>query len=212
MSIASEEWRPIVGHPFYEVSSEGRVRSLGKMVKHFRGGVRKTTGRVLKSGGSSSQYASVMLDDRKTYLVHRLVGKAFPEICGEWFDGCEIDHINTVRNDNRACNLRVCTRHQNHLNPITRARYSDTARKKRLGKTPWNKGKKLTECSGANHWRTKPVYQVKSGKIISVFDSVVQAAEQTGILRTSIYNNISGRSSHAGGYLWGYNKEALLCR
>lgn len=212
MTIESEEWRKIEGFPFYEVSSHGRVRSLDRIVNNPNGGVRKVAGRVLKLHKLPTGYTFAQLNDKRTHLVHRLVGRAFPEICGKWFEGCEIDHKNTVRDDNRAENLKVCSRHENHLNPITRQRYRAANRVKRLGVEPWNKGRKFPQFSGSHHWRTRPVYQAKSGKIIAVYESVVQAAEQSGVSRTAIVNNISGRSLKAGGFSWGYHKEELLCQ
>lgn len=41
--------------------------------------------------------------------IHRLVAKAFPEICGEWFEGCHIHHKNHIKTDNNAWNLVVVT-------------------------------------------------------------------------------------------------------
>lgn len=210
MTIASEEWREIEGFPSYEVSSQGRVRSLDRMVNNSNGGVRKVAGRVLKLHKFPTGYTSVQLNDKKTHLVHRLVGRAFPEICGEWFEGCEIDHKNTVRDDNRAENLKVCSRHENHLNPITRERYSEMNKGRRLGMDPWNKGRKFPEQSGENHWRTRPVYQFKDGKLINEYVSVVEASGQTGILKTAIYNNLSKRSSVAGGFVWSYERSNFV--
>lgn len=211
MSIASKEvWRPIQGYPYYEVSSLGRVRSLDREVKHPRGGLKRIAGRVLRQGTLRGGYKHVMLNDRKTYLVHRLVARSFPEVCGEWFDHCEIDHKNTIRDDNRAENLKVCTRHENHMNPITRERNRVANAQKRLGKAPWNKGRKLPEQSGENHWRTRPVYQFKDGELINEYGSVVEASGQTGILKTAIYNNLSKRSSVAGGFVWSYERRDFV--
>lgn len=54
--------------------------------------------------------------------VARAVARAFPEICGEWFEGCTVDHINTVPTDNRAENLRVVSLKDNINNPLTIAK------------------------------------------------------------------------------------------
>lgn len=69
--------------------------------------------------------------------VSRSVAKSFPEICGEWFDGCEVDHINTIKSDNRAENLRVVTHRENLLNPITVSQ-----RRKWMTDEEWNKYQK----------------------------------------------------------------------
>ena len=48
----------------------------------------------------------------KKYYEHRL---AWLYVYGVWPTN-QIDHINTVKNDNRICNLREATRSQNHAN------------------------------------------------------------------------------------------------
>jgi hypothetical protein len=60
----------------------------------------------------------VRLDTSKNhYYVHRSVYETF---VGEIPEGCEIDHINTIRTDNRLENLRCVTRKENANNKITR--------------------------------------------------------------------------------------------
>lgn len=55
--------------------------------------------------------------DRQTYLAHRL---AWFLVTGMWPD-CEIDHENTIRDDNRWINLRQATRAQNsHNKPVNK--------------------------------------------------------------------------------------------
>lgn len=70
----------------------------------------------------------------KVWLVHRLIAFTYPEICGEYFEGAEVDHLDTVRDNNAATNLRWVSRTNNHLNPITRQRMSEAQK----GKKPVN--------------------------------------------------------------------------
>lgn len=84
--------------------------------------------------------------------IYVTIAKMFPEICGEYFEGCEIDHINTNRFDNRAINLRCCTPKENMNNELTKQHckeamykrielgvYDETSNKLK-GRIPWNKG------------------------------------------------------------------------
>ena len=55
-------------------------------------------------------------------LQHIIVWETFKDTIQ---DGHEIDHINTIKTDNRLENLRVCTKSENMLNSITRKRCSE---------------------------------------------------------------------------------------
>ena len=52
--------------------------------------------------------------------VHRIIWEVFN---GEIPKNYEIDHINTIRTDNRLSNLRCCTTRENHNNPLSREHY-----------------------------------------------------------------------------------------
>ena len=212
MSIASEEWRDIedwVG--LYQVSNFGRVKSLDGVQFHEEGGLMKKIGCILKLEKSHCGYLQCTLNRfgrKKTYLVHRLVAKAFPEICGEWFDGCVIDHADTIRDNNDAKNLRVCTHHENNMNPITRQKYHDM----QIGKTKsypvWNKGKKLPQLSGKNSGRSRAIIQFdKNGNFIKKWISTAIAGDTLGISRTCITNCLTGLSNTAKGFIWKYESE-----
>lgn len=74
----------------------------------------RLAGRV--SGSTNGQgYLNIKINGR-VYLAHRL---AWLAATGEW-PAAEIDHINGVKSDNRACNLRSATRHQNAQNVLRR--------------------------------------------------------------------------------------------
>lgn len=55
--------------------------------------------------------------------VHRLVFETF---VSEIPQGYEIDHINTIRDDNKLENLRLCTPKENHNNPLTLRHMSES--------------------------------------------------------------------------------------
>ena len=122
-----EEYRIIEGMNYYYVSDDGNVKSADRVVMTKGGWTQVFYGKVLKpcKNTKRNNYEQVRICENgiaKTYKVHQLVAKAFPEICGEWFEGCEIDHINGITTDNRAVNLRVTNKKGNMSNPITKER------------------------------------------------------------------------------------------
>jgi hypothetical protein len=115
------EWRDIPGYPFYQASSDGRVRSVDRVV-HFspswrapQGYKRWTKGRELRpavhnSPRNNSGHLMVMLG-RKVHLdVHVAVALAFH---GPRPEGCEVLHLNHDPADNRPENLKWGTRSEN---------------------------------------------------------------------------------------------------
>ena len=60
--------------------------------------------------------------------VHRVIWETF---VGEIPEGYEIDHINTIRDDNRLENLRCVTPKENMSNPLTRKHCSNAQKGKK---------------------------------------------------------------------------------
>lgn len=211
MTIATSEiWRSTF-NSHYEISNLGRVRSKDKYVSNGKGMALKK-GRILSlSIHPKTGYVFVNLWDKqksKTYSVHKLVALFFQDICGEYFEGAEVDHINTIRTDNRAENLRWCTRHENHLNPLTRKRYSEMNKGKKKGYPIWNKGEKVPQISGINHWKSRPVEQYsKDGILMKIWDTISMAGESLCISRTAISNCLAGRAKTAGNFTWKYKEK-----
>lgn len=131
-------WRPVVGYEgLYEVSDQGRVRSLPKRVAHWLGGTRLRRGRIRKLTVDRDGYARLMLGaDRKSYRVCRLVTAAFQGPAPSALH--EAAHLNGNRADDSAQNLRWKTP---KANAADRELHGTTARGERIGKA--------TQCSGS---------------------------------------------------------------
>lgn len=146
-----EQWKDIEGYEgLYQVSDMGNVRN----VKYNR-----SLKPVLNPGG----YLKVILSKdgkRKTCKVHRLVAEAFipnPD------NKPTVDHINTIRTDNRVSNLRWFTHKEQMLdNKITNEKFNENSLKNVVPK--------------------KKVLCVTTGE---VFDSAKDAARHYNIKNTT---------------------------
>lgn len=117
-----EWWRPIADAPGYQVSDLGRVRSVDRTCVDGR----KASGRVLFQEIAKNGYPMVVIcpnGKRRRVAVHRLVVAAFIKPVPP---GREVRHLNGVKTDNRAANLRIGTRLQNTRD---RQRHGNAARK-----------------------------------------------------------------------------------
>jgi hypothetical protein len=116
--MSEERWLPVVGFEgFYEVSDQGRVRSLDRQVMRHGGKASgyplRIRGRVLAPRRQEPGYSTVQLhlDGRPTKgFVHRLVMQAFVGPCPE---GMEVRHINGDAEDSRLANLAYGTHSEN---------------------------------------------------------------------------------------------------
>lgn len=124
-----EEWRPVMGYEsLYEVSSIGRVRSLGRVVTYpFRGGTKTITKspRILSPETDKDGYRRVALADSdgkvKHHPVHRLMGIAFiPNPAGL----PQVNHIDFIRANNVLTNLEWITPKGNTQHSLKDGRYA----------------------------------------------------------------------------------------
>lgn len=110
MDQSIEQWRAVVGwEGYYEVSSQGRVRSVDRWITYSTGAVRLYKGVLRKPQPDKDGYLCCCLckaGTSRTTWVHVLVATAFigpkPATPGRW----EACHNNGVRTDNRPDNLR----------------------------------------------------------------------------------------------------------
>lgn len=107
----TERWLPVVGYEgFYEVSNEGRVKSVARVI-YRSDGVRQTyKDKLLKPSPAKSAGHMVVtlskMDSGKTAYVHRLVLEAFVGPCPE---GMESLHADGDPSNNHISNLSYNT-------------------------------------------------------------------------------------------------------
>lgn len=180
ITLEGEEWRDVIGYEgLYMVSNIGRVVFLHRIVSNGKS-VREIYPKLCKLTINTDGYAIVHIHvnnkvSRK--LVHRLVADAFIPNPDE---KSEIDHINTLRDDNRADNLRWVTSSENSHNPITLKRNKDAGLK--MG---------------------KPIAKVREGLIIERYPSI-KSAKKAGYNEQTIGRSLNGEPLPTKDYKWIY--------
>jgi len=103
--VVTERWRPVPGHPGYEVSDLGRVRSYRNRQGHA-----SDTPRLL-SPGTVQGYKHIKLGRSRQTKVHILVLEAF---VGPRPEGMLCRHLDGNGMNNRLSNLRWGTAEENY--------------------------------------------------------------------------------------------------
>ena len=202
----SKEWRDIIGYEdLYMVSNLGRVKSLERY--DSRG--RKIKERILT--GTIDKYGYIIVNlsknnKNKLFKVHRLVAIAFiPNLENKPF----IDHINTIRDDNRVENLRWATYEENNNNQLTKKKISENHANIKGENNPMY-GKKHSEETkkkmskshkGSNNSNSRKVRCIELDR---VFNSIIEAEEELGIFHQNIGKACRGIYKTCGGYHWEY--------
>lgn len=183
----------IKGFEDYQITDDGRVWSK-KSKKWMKQHIRDSKKGYLCVG--------LCINGKRIFLqIHKIVAKTF--IPNPQNKPC-IDHINTIRTDNRVENLRWVTYEENSNNPITLQRCSDIRKGKKLSETT---KKKLSEAHiGQISARRKKVYQyTKDKQLINEYESVTDAAKKNNFDRGSIGHCCRGKLKTYKGYIWKYN-------
>lgn len=174
-------WGDVIGYEGkYQVNTKGEIRSLnyGRMNKIC----------LLKPYLGNRGYLSVVLSkDNKTKIkmVHKLVAEAFiPNEDSKPF----IDHINNIKTDNRVENLRWVTHKENMRNPLTRKRFSESAKKRPISENALKNWQRRIYCKELN----------------KTFDSITQASKELNIPIACICRVCSGNRPHTRGYHFEY--------
>ena len=182
--MIEEVWRDVKGYEgLYQVSSEGRVKTLARTCNTKGGSKRTVKERILKPWLQKDGYLLVGLNvdgKRKTATVHRLVCKAFHDNLD---NKPEINHINEDKADNRACNLEWCTRREN----VNHGSRNDRA------------------ANGIAKALSKPVGQYTlDDKLIKIWPSANEAERQAGFCHSTISQAANGKYKQGYGFIWKY--------
>lgn len=110
-----DRWRDIPSEPGYQVTSDGRVRSVTRVVRTTNNQRRTYRGRELRPGRTASGHLTVACGRGNSRSVHVLVLEAF---VGPRPEGMEGLHGNGKSEDNRLKNLRWGTRSENLIDNV----------------------------------------------------------------------------------------------
>jgi hypothetical protein len=186
----NEVWKDIKGFEgMYKISNFGNVKSTKR---------RGSKGGIVKPCIMTCGYLRLYLHKgniRKHKLLHRLIADAFiPNPQNKPF----VDHINTIRTDNRIENLRWSTCDENNNNPLSKIKASA------------HNAKTLKGMLGVLHPKSKSVYQFDlNGNLIRKYGSGLEAERCCQIFASNISAVCRGKQKTAGGYKWFYHSALL---
>lgn len=188
MEGINEIWLPVVGYEeLYEVSSLGKVKSLGRVVYCSDGRVRHCKGKIMKQCESGKRendkqgYLQVRLTNEngesEAKCVHVLVAEAF---------------ISNYENK-PTVNHKDGNKHNNNVDNLEWATYSEN-----------NQHAYDTNLKTDNR---KIVMLDNNNTLIRVFNSIHEGARETNLDHRRIQLVCKGKRKSTGGYKWKYIED-----
>ena len=217
--LEGEVWKFIdVTEGAYMISNYGRIKSVPRERKNrYSSFILKERIRKIALNKKGYPTTHLLLRCKKVYVgnVHKLVALAFipnPE------NKPQIDHINTIKTDNRACNLRWVTSYENAHNPITeklvheinsvkgRFHHSEETRKK-LAEGKIGSKNPMYNKKGSLHPNAKKVVQLTlDGVYVREWDC---AREIRLLYGYDVIRCCRGHRTQTHGYKWMYKEDYI---
>lgn len=193
-----KEWRDVPGYEgLYQISistKEGKCRRIYKNGKNHI--IQK---KPRKDYNHYRQYWTLCKNGKlKTHQAAKWIAITYPELVqNKWFEGAEIDHIDTDRLNNQPSNLRWVTGEENRNNPLSKQHLREHNIKLGLKRQKW-----VIQLS-------------RNNEILHFYKSTVEAGKETGISNNNIINCCNSKFLYngkgyyyqvktAGGYKWKY--------
>lgn len=142
-------------------------------------------------------------DDGKKYCykLHRLI---YESANGKIPNGYEIDHINTVRDDNRISNLRCVTHKENSNNPLTLKNFSEAQKGEKHPMFGKQHSEETKNKIGQAHSKQCAKLDKVTNEILEVLPCTREFERRYGYSQASISKCCNGKYKTAYGYKWQY--------
>lgn len=199
-----EIWKPIKGYEgLYEVSNYGRIKRLTRVYYNSFG--KKITLKEKIVNGNGKNYRKFnLVGENGEHLeqgVHIIVAKAFPEICGEWFEGCHTHHKDFNPSNNIADNLIILTEFEHlslHSKGENNCNYGNHNKRPEISNAI--KGKRKP-------YKHKPIIQLTlDGEFIKEWECIADIHTELGYSIGNICMCCQGKLKTAYKYLWRYKE------
>jgi hypothetical protein len=196
MKTKEEVWKDIPGFEgIYQCSNIGNVKSLDRLIIYSDNRKRLHFGKTLNKHLKIQGYYDVCLiiNGYKKYVdIHKLVAICF--IPNPENKPC-IDHINTIRTDNRVENLRWVTHKENSNNELSKINYRNS-----------KIGFKHTEETKLkmSKYKIKTVLQYDlNNTLINKFESATLASKYYNVNKCNITSSCRKNKKYLN-YIWKY--------
>lgn len=181
-----EIWRKVEDAPLYEISNMNGWKYKGK--EYF--------------GTIKRHYRVVSLGKARSAQYHILVAKAFPEICGKWYSGCHVHHINFNSLDNRPENLIV-------VSPSEHAKIHYENQPDSFKKSTFKRANSISKALKGKPRIDKhiPIIQYDlEGNFVKEWNYVSECTNY-GFSQGNVCSCCKGRLKQYKGYIWKYKQK-----